>query len=410
MMRQGNQDFPATALMTALGAGTAGAPEWVQLIPAGAFKGIDGRGPYHVANAQAVIAASMARAQGKLPIDENHGTQRAAKLGIGAPARGWIVEMAAREDGIWGRVEWTEAGRALVADGAYRGISPVFEHTASGGVVRVLSAALTNDPNLSQLATLHDSLTAEERGQLGADDFAVPAKRELPIKDADHVRLAWDMVDRTMGLSAEERAGARRRILARARELGIDTGGWEKPAAHDTHNQGTTMDISLLRQALGADAATDDAGVIAAAVAAVTQRAEHARQTETKVVELTTQVGALTQQIAEMTAGAKKSRAEAFIDGAIREGKPLRAVRDALVAQHMADPEGTETLVGGVPSVHMGGVVGTVAVMDAEDGDPLTEQEMSVAKAFGHDPKEVARMKRLKRLGRADEIGRKKVA
>ena len=416
MTHPGKTDFVSTmALMTALGAGAGtagGAPEWVQLIPAGEFKGIDGRGPYHVANAQAVIASSMARAQGKLPVDENHGTQRAAKLGLGAPARGWIVEMATREDGIWGRVEWTEAGRALVGDGAYRGISPVFEHTASGGVVRILSAALTNDPNLSQLATLHDNLSAEERGKLEPGDFAVPEKRELPIKDADHVKLAWDMVDRTMGLSAEERAGARRRILARAKELGIDTSGWQKPAAHTHTHAGNEdeMDLSELRRALGADAATDDAGVITAAVRAVTERAEHARQTETRVGELTTQVAALTTQIAEMGAAGKKTRAEAFIDQAIRDGKPILAVRDALIAQHMADPAGTETLVSGIPSLHTGGVVGNIQVMDAEDGDALTEQEMSVAKAFGLDPKEAARAKRLKRLGRADEIGKKRAA
>ena len=416
MTHPGKTDFVSTmALMTALGAGAGtagGAPEWVQLIPAGEFKGIDGRGPYRVTNAQAVIASSMARGQGKLPVDENHGTQRAAKLGISAPARGWIVEMAAREDGIWGRVEWTVAGRAMVGDGSNRGISPVFEHTASGAVVRILSAALTNDPNLSQLATLHDGLSAEERNHLGPEDFAVPEKRELPIKDANHVKLAWDMVDRTMGLSAEERAGARRRILARAKELGIDTGDWQKPAAHTHTHAGNEdeMDLSELRRALGADAATDDAGVIAAAVAAVTGRAEHARQAETTVTALQTQVGTLSAQIAEMAAAGRKARAEAYVDAAIRDGKPIKAVRENLIAQHMADPEGTEKLVGGMPSLHEGGVVGTVAVMDAGDGDPLTEQEMSVAKAFGHDPREVARAKRLKRLGRADEIGRKKVA
>ncbi len=63
--------------------------------------------------------------------------------------------------------------------------------------------------------------------QPGPRDFAVPGKRALPIHDAKHVRLAWDMIDRTEGLTPSERRAARRRILARAAKLGIDTNDWE---------------------------------------------------------------------------------------------------------------------------------------------------------------------------------------
>lgn len=75
------------------------------------------------------------------------------------------------------------------------------------------------------------SLTTEERNQLPGSDFAVPGKRALPMHDKTHVKLAWDMVDRTQGLSSGERAEARKRILRRARELGIDTEGWHVKAA-----------------------------------------------------------------------------------------------------------------------------------------------------------------------------------
>ncbi len=74
------------------------------------------------------------------------------------------------------------------------------------------------------------ALTSDQRGDLADDDFAVPETRQLPIKDATHVKEAWDMVDRTHGLSDGQRASARRRILARAKALGIDTSGWDKPA------------------------------------------------------------------------------------------------------------------------------------------------------------------------------------
>lgn len=70
------------------------------------------------------------------------------------------------------------------------------------------------------------ALSVKERDALPAEHFAVPGKRELPIHDATHTRLAWDMVDRTHGLTSEERSEARRRILHRAKELGIDTKTW----------------------------------------------------------------------------------------------------------------------------------------------------------------------------------------
>lgn len=70
-------------------------------------------------------------------------------------------------------------------------------------------------------------VSSEERKKMSDSDFAVPGKRKLIISDATHVKLAWDMVDRTHGLTDEERAEARRRILRRAKELGIDTSNWK---------------------------------------------------------------------------------------------------------------------------------------------------------------------------------------
>lgn len=71
-------------------------------------------------------------------------------------------------------------------------------------------------------------LSKEERDKLPAEHFAVPGKRKLPINDETHTRLAWDMVDRTQGLTDAERKEARNHIRRRAKELGIDTSDWEK--------------------------------------------------------------------------------------------------------------------------------------------------------------------------------------
>jgi hypothetical protein len=62
---------------------------------------------------------------------------------------------------------------------------------------------------------------------LSADDYAVPTKRALRIHDASAVRFAWDHVHATKGLTSDERKEARRRIVERAQELGLDTSAWD---------------------------------------------------------------------------------------------------------------------------------------------------------------------------------------
>ena len=74
-------------------------------------------------------------------------------------------------------------------------------------------------------------LDKKARDALPDEHFAVPGKRRLPIHDERHTRLAWDMVDRTQGLIPAEKSAARRRILKRAKELGIDTSDWHKVKA-----------------------------------------------------------------------------------------------------------------------------------------------------------------------------------
>lgn len=132
----------------------AGDGVWVQLLPAGSFAGRDGRGPYVAGDAAAmtaIIERSLARAGStELVVDYDHQTVFAAVPGVGgvAPAAGWIVEMQARADGIWARVRWTEAATARIRAGEYRYLSPVYSHDAAGRVQVLLSAGLTNTPNL----------------------------------------------------------------------------------------------------------------------------------------------------------------------------------------------------------------------------------------------------------------------
>lgn len=129
-------------------------PDWVHLLPAGDVRTADGRGPYRVKAMQSICAASIQPGK-KLPLDEAHSTDKGAALGQPHPARGWITQLEPRDDGIWGKVDWTKSGTALMEDKAYAGISPAILHDKDGNVLKVLRASLTNTPNLVGLTSLH---------------------------------------------------------------------------------------------------------------------------------------------------------------------------------------------------------------------------------------------------------------
>jgi phage I-like protein len=149
-------------------AGAAAPPDWIQLIPAGSFRGRDGRGPYRLADPGSVIAATMAlRMQAGIPIDYDHATDFAAPSGNPAPAAGWITELAIRNGAIWGRVEWTDRAARAIRGHEYRYISPVFQYSPGDGTItRLLRAGLTNNPNLYLTA-----ISAAGDEEINMDEF-----------------------------------------------------------------------------------------------------------------------------------------------------------------------------------------------------------------------------------------------
>lgn len=341
-------------------------PEWVHLTPVGTFSGADGRGPFTIEDAEDVIRNSMAA--GRLAIDENHAIDVAGPKGQPSPARGWIVAMEARQDGIWGRVEWTSAGSALMQDKAYRGISPVIvARKAGGAVVKLLRAALTNDPNLT-LTTLHN--------RSDSMDFLSRLRQALGLA-AD---AAEDAV--LTSVSAHALAGATLGKVADA----IGLAGTVKPddlvagvvlkaadasklAAISAHCKASGLDLEKLtpyelQTQLMARSSGDDAQL---------------RQT---VVSLQSQLTTLQQ------AGAQE-KAVAFVDGAIAAGKPIRPLRDHYVARHQKDAAGVETEINAMVSINAGGVVRPPRA----EGGALDAEDLAVVEAMGLDPKKFAETK-----------------
>jgi phage I-like protein len=169
-------------------------PEWIELIPAGEFMGRDGRGPFRLSNSEQVIASTKAlQMDAGLPIDYDHATDFGAPEGRPAPAAGWICGLENRAGALWGKVEWTAHGGDAITTREYRYISPVFEHTANGEVLRLLRAALTNNPNL--YLTAISALDPQSDQTMDR----IPTSREK----TEHMETFGDEIKKLLGLPAE---------------------------------------------------------------------------------------------------------------------------------------------------------------------------------------------------------------
>jgi phage I-like protein len=322
------------------------APDWIHLLPAGSFSGADGRGPYHVRDAGKLVEASLEAMAGSGVVDENHATDLATPKGEPAPARGWITAMEARADGIWGKVDWTRAGLALLADRAYRHISPVIMHLKDGTVTAILRASLVNKPNLRGLAALN---------------------QETPMDFMDKLRAALGL-----GNDADEAS-----VL-----VGINAA------------KGGTALQTALHEALGpiAKAAGLADGSDAKAVLAGVEQLAKAKPIgedgtikalQAELTEVTTKFTALQTEIAT-------DKASAFIDGAIKAGRVgVKPLREHYITRHAANPAEVEKEITALPILGPSGARLEPPV--SQDGQmALNAEQRSVATMLGIDAKDYA--------------------
>ena len=137
---------------------------WYQLAPLGEFAHA-AAGVVQVVDSEACTAmaarfkadAAVANFAGLL-VDFDHFSLDGERR---TEAAGWIVDVAARETGLWANIRWSDVGEAAVKGGRYRFLSPVWARSdcvdlGNGRVrpVRLLNAAVTNDPNLKGMRPL----------------------------------------------------------------------------------------------------------------------------------------------------------------------------------------------------------------------------------------------------------------
>lgn len=129
---------------------------WYQLAPIGEFAHSES-GLLQVLDRTA-ITSMVNSFRGEALLDFDHFSYDPDKK---SEAAGWISELQARGDGLWGRIRWTDIGEESVRNGRYRYLSPVWmradvESLGDNRVrpLRLDSAGLTNQPNLRGLAPL----------------------------------------------------------------------------------------------------------------------------------------------------------------------------------------------------------------------------------------------------------------
>ena len=328
-----SQDLPAVATGQA-------APDWVHLLPApadGKIGTTDARGPYLINDATALIAASFAEAD-RLPIDENHSTDLAAPRGEPAPARGWIVGMEARADGIWGQVEWNAAGSRLIKGKAYRALSPVILHDKAKVIHSILRASLVNRPNIRGLTALNQQETNMTFMQKLAEKLG-------------------------LGADASEEA-----ILAAI-------GG----KASDTAMQSALTEIGV---ALGVQQGAE--------VAAIVTAAKSNKAAPAAIVALQSEIATLTTQLNAVTEAQARHAAETYIDGEIKKGRvSVKPLRDHYIAMHMVDAARVEKEIGAMPVLSRSGT-GIVPPAPKDGEVSLNAEQTAAAAALGIDPKTYA--------------------
>ncbi|WP_279480271.1 phage protease [Aureimonas sp. SK2] len=129
------------------------AEAWVKLTPRG--KVTTRPGPVYDFDPEA-LAARFQADDVKLAIDLDHGIARLASQGHTVAAVGWIEELQARDDGLYGRVDWLDAGKAVLAARSHRYVSPTFHHE-NGRATWLHSVALVTAPALSNMPALADA-------------------------------------------------------------------------------------------------------------------------------------------------------------------------------------------------------------------------------------------------------------
>lgn len=319
------------------------APDWVMLVPVGKFYGRDGRGPYLNYTPEEVVATSQRRAAGMdLGIDYDHQADFTKSNGGGAPASGWIKELEVREDGIYGRVEWTARATQAIEEGEYRYVSPVFNHLKNGQITCILRAALSNTPNLP-LTALASQQDQEENSM---EEF----------------------------------------LALMAQLLGLPEGSDEKAVEAEIKKLQTNLSLHSQKVEAIAKATGKSADVQAEEIVTALQSTQEPSSNNEEIKALQASNNTLAETVSALTKQIATDKATSAVDAACKAGKLIPAQRDWAIAMHNQDPARFEEFIKTQPVIvnPNGETLKDPKVND----DGLDSEDLALCSQLGIDPKE----------------------
>ena len=207
-------------------------PQWIQLTPFGEFRHRQGLQRVDRAAAEAMTAhfksfwSRLGRAFGGLPFYVGH--PDVPELAGPQPdprARGWIMDLEARADGLYAQVRWTEEGRRMIQDRQFKFYSPYWQVETIGqeaGLplfrpVRLISAGLTNQPNLPVLPLANQSKADERAFREACEAGALANRVAAPGQTPRRFRTAEHSQTRRLNEVRRARSVGGQRSLARER-------------------------------------------------------------------------------------------------------------------------------------------------------------------------------------------------
>jgi len=392
------------------------APEWVELIPAGHFSAVDGRGPFANADPERVIAASVAKMpQVGLVLDYDHSTDLAAPEGRPAPAAGWIKDFKVAGGAIFARIEWTQEAAAAVKDKKYRYVSPVFEHDKDGNVSRILRAALTNNPALVELPALAAAKGAEGRvARMEPDEkpklSEIMEALEKVHPGASHRKLMKAAAALMMDDDDDDDDDGERMMDDEG------DGAPDNPYQDESAEQMARRheeEMSRASEGERAEMAKTHAAErerFAKRVRGLEHKPETSEMKGEKSVHAAIakhpMVVKMASELNDLRLKQARKTAETAVDTAIRDGRLIPSQRDWAVEYCMAEPRGFEKFLAAQPRILQSGADGTFTGRLGEaPKDQLSRSELQICARLGLDKDKfiAARERRLSRNAALEE-------
>lgn len=342
-------------------AGAQDVPSRVLLLPAGNLTTFDGVRYLVDDLAMQSILAAFAERQIDLVIDYEHQTH----LSEGeAPAAGWVKDLEAGREGIWGRVDWTDKAQNYLAEREYRYLSPaILVNKETRRVQEITDLGLTNAPRINAYPPVVNKGGAE-----GDDmEFLNKLIKLLGLEAGADEGKALQAVESIINSAKELRAKVWK--MAGAEESADDAAALAK--LETALNKATVEPASLnsIAKALNLEQGATESAVLGAIKGLQEGSGKYAD---------------LAQQLNDMKADQAKEKAKTAVEAALNSGKIAPTQKEWALGYAEKDPAGFAAYINNAPQA--------VPLKDLPGGSapkatgPTDETQLEINKQLGISP------------------------